>query len=75
MKITAPVETCMVFFDAGEIGLRSEEIMARGEALERPIKMFEGGRLVVSALESFQWTELICVCRFISRRRMRPSMI
>lgn len=50
VKVTLPVETCMVFFDPSGIGLDSEEIAVRGEALERPLKMFGGDRLVVSGL-------------------------
>lgn len=48
VRITIPVETCMVFFDASPIGLTGDEIAAKGETLEVPLKMFGGDRLVVS---------------------------
>ncbi|KIM32735.1 hypothetical protein M408DRAFT_20093 [Serendipita vermifera MAFF 305830] len=47
IRITVPVETCMVFFDPSPIGLTTEEIAAKGEALDKPIKMFGGDRLAV----------------------------
>jgi threonine aldolase len=47
MRVTVPVDTCMVWFDAGAVGLRETDIAQRARMLEDGIEMFEDGRLVL----------------------------
>jgi threonine aldolase len=47
MRITIPVDTCMVWFDASSVGLQAVDIAQRARKLEDGIEMFEDGRLVL----------------------------
>lgn len=46
VRLTAPVETSMVFLDTSSIDIPIPELVSRAAALEKPIKL-GGGRLVV----------------------------
>jgi threonine aldolase len=57
--ITAPVDTCIVSYDPGPLGLEYREVAERAAELETPLSI-AGSRLVVSPHTSSSKTSVLC---------------
>lgn len=54
IRITMPVDTCMVWFDPASVGLDGVEIAKHAKELKDGIEMFDDGRLVIHIQTSDQ---------------------